>query len=170
MRKESWLVEPEMWDADQIIADLDAIRQFNPQRFEMEQLTAIIHEDTERHVCLGYKDLAWDEFWVRGQLSGFPTMPGTLMCEAAAQLANYYALKHGLYASRGGFLGLKGVRCRRIARPGERLFVMVKLLKIRGALLTCQFQCAVRKRLACAGVLIGGIFGWMNDHRCSMTE
>ena len=38
MRKGLWLVEPDLWDADHVIADLDAIRQYNPQRFEMEQL------------------------------------------------------------------------------------------------------------------------------------
>ncbi len=69
-------------------------------------------------------------------------------------------------------MGLKSVRCRRIVRPGERLFVMVKLLKIRGTLLTCQFQCAVRKRLVCDGVLIGGVFPWMKDqHRdCNLSK
>ena len=165
MRKGLWLVEPDLWDADHVMADLDTIRQYNPQRFEMEQLTAVIHEDSSRHVCAGYKDLAPDEFWVRGHVSQSPVMPATLMCEAAAQLANYYALKHDLYAAEGGFVGLRGVRCREIARPGERLFVMVRLLKIRGTLLTCQFQCAVRKRLVCEGTLIGGVFSWMEDQR-----
>jgi 3-hydroxyacyl-[acyl-carrier-protein] dehydratase len=78
------------------------------------------------------------------------------MCEAAAQLANYYVLKHKLYSCPGLFLGMNDVRYRRVVRPGERLFVMVKLLKVRGTLLTCQFQCVVRKRLVCDGVLIGG--------------
>lgn len=169
MRKELWIVEPNLWDADHVIADLDAIRQYNPQRFEMEQLTAIIYGDTDRHVCLGYKDLALDEFWVRGHASQSPIMPPTLMCEAAAQLANYYALKHKLYATQGGFVGLKNVRCRRVVRSGERIFIMVKLLKIRGTLLTCQFQCAVRKRLVCDGVLIGGVFRWMRDQRRDVT-
>jgi len=170
MRKHFWIVEPALWDADHVVADLDAIRQYNPQRFEMEQLTAVIYEDTDRHVCLGYKDLAMDEFWVRGHVSPTPAMPGTLMCEAAAQLASYYALKHKLYAAQGGFVGMKSVRCRYVVRLGDRLFVMAKLLKIRGTLLTCQFQCAVRKRLVCDGVLIGGVFTWMNGQRHDVTR
>jgi 3-hydroxyacyl-[acyl-carrier-protein] dehydratase len=165
MRKGLWLVEPDLWDADHVIADLDTIRQYNPQRFEMEQLTAVIHEDASRHVCVGYKDLAPDEFWVWGHVVPSPVMPATLMCEAAAQLASYYALKHKLYATEGGFVGLRGVRCQGIARPGDRLFAMARLLKIRGTLLTCQFQCAVRKRLVCEGILIGGVFAWMKDQR-----
>ena len=163
MSKESWIAKPSLWDANHVIADLDAIRQYNPQRFEMEQLTAVIYEDVSGHVSVGYKDLAIDEFWVRGQIVQPAVMPPTLMCEAAAQLANYYALKHQLYKAQGGFVGLRKVRCRGFARPGERLFVLAKLLKIRGTLLTCQFQCVVRKRLVCNGILIGGVFPWMNN-------
>jgi 3-hydroxyacyl-[acyl-carrier-protein] dehydratase len=165
MRKGRWLVEPDLWDADHVMAGLDTIRQYNPQRFEMELLTAVIYEDTSRHACAGYKDLAPHEFWARGQRLPTPMMPATLMCEAAAQLANYYALKHNLYAAEGAFVGLRDVRCRGIARPSERLFVMVRLLEIRSTLLTCQFQCAVRKRLVCDGILIGGVFSWMKDQR-----
>jgi 3-hydroxyacyl-[acyl-carrier-protein] dehydratase len=163
MRHNSWIIEPNHLDAQPVIANLETIRRYNPQRFEMEQLTAVIYEDTNRHVCAGYKDLTVNEFWVRCQTSPSPVMPPTLMCEAAAQLASYYALKHKLYATQGGFVGLKGVRCRRMVRPGDRLFVIAKLLKIRGNLLTCQFQCAVRNRLVCDGVLIGGVFSWIKD-------
>ena len=157
MSRPSWIIEPERLDSLEVVADLNAIRRYNPQRFEMEQLTAVIYEDAYRHVCLGYRDLALDEFWIRGNMPHAPVMPGSLMCEAAAQLANYYAVKHKLYASPGVFLGLKDVRYRGIASPGERLFIMAKLLTIRGAVLTCRFQCGVRERLVCDGVLIGGV-------------
>ena len=155
MRKDLWIIEPGQWDANHVIADLDAIRQYNPQRFEMKQLTAVIYEDNTRHVCVGYKDLTMDDFWVPGHMPHAPFMPGTLMCEAAAQLANYYALKYKLYTSPGVFVGLKDVRCRGVARPDERLFIMAELLKVRNALLTCRFQCVVREQLVCDGVLIG---------------
>lgn len=169
MPKKTWIVEPDLWDAKHVIANLDAIRRYNPQRFEMEQLTAVVYEDADQHTCVGYKDLAINEFWVRAHVSHAPVMPPTLMCEAAAQLANYYALKHELYAAQGGFVALKDVRCRGIVRPGERLFVLAKLLKIRGTLLTCQFQCAVRKRLVCDGLLMGGVFSWLNSQKVGAT-
>ncbi|MEZ6068897.1 MAG: hypothetical protein R3C10_01230 [Pirellulales bacterium] len=50
---------------DDCIADIDQIRRYLPQRFEMEQLSRIIHEDLERHVCVGCRDISDDEFWVR---------------------------------------------------------------------------------------------------------
>lgn len=165
MSRPPWIIEPDAWDAAPVIADLAAIRQYNPQRFEMEQLTAVVYADPAHHICVGYKDLTANEFWVQGYALKTPVMPPLLMCEAAAQLANYYALKHKLYAVQGGFVGLKNVRCRGIVRSGERLFVVAKLLKIRGALMTCQFQCAVHKRRVCDGILIGGVFMWMKDRQ-----
>jgi 3-hydroxyacyl-[acyl-carrier-protein] dehydratase len=33
------------FDLDRILADSEEIRRYNPQRFEMEQLTAIVYDD-----------------------------------------------------------------------------------------------------------------------------
>ena len=63
--------------------------------FEMEQLTAIVFDDVERGICVGYKDIGPDEFWVRGHMPGMPLMPGVIMCESAAQLCGYFVQRHG---------------------------------------------------------------------------
>ncbi len=42
-------------DENRVVADLEEIRRFNPQRFEMEQLTAIVFDDFDRKICAGYK-------------------------------------------------------------------------------------------------------------------
>ena len=39
MPRSSWIVSPEHWDTARVIADINTIRQYNPQRFEMEQST-----------------------------------------------------------------------------------------------------------------------------------
>ena len=61
-------------DFNNIVADIDAIRRVNPQRYEMEQLTAVVYESPEEHVCIGYKDIATDEFWIRGHMPRMPLM------------------------------------------------------------------------------------------------
>jgi 3-hydroxyacyl-[acyl-carrier-protein] dehydratase len=154
--KRALILEPSEYSLDHVIADTEEIRRHNRQRFEMEQLTAIVHEDRQRNICVGYKDLKPDEFWTRGHMPGVPIMPGVMMCEAAAQLASYYAHKHNLLAgSVVGFGGLKEVRFRGVVRPGERFVIVVHALKCRSTLLVCEFQCLVRENVVCEGVLMG---------------
>ena len=156
MPRRALILEPSEYDLDHVIADSEAICRYNRQRFEMQQLTAIIYEDRERRVCAGYKDLGPDEFWVRGHMPGTPIMPGVIMCEAAAQLASYFALKHHLLdAPVVGFGGLKEVRFRGVVRPGDRFVILVRALKSRSTMLICEFQCLVRQNIVCEGVLMG---------------
>ena len=112
-----------------VIANLDAIRQYNPQRFEMEQLTAVVYEDTDHHICVGYKDLAIESILGAGSCFVRSGHAANIDVRGGGQLANCYALRHNLYAAQGGFVALKDVRCRGIVRPGERLFVLAKLLE-----------------------------------------
>ena len=96
MVKSEFIIDPSLLDLDNPIADIEAIRELNPQRHEMEQLTAILHEDVERRACAALKEVTQDEFWVRGHMPGMPLMPGVLICEAAAQMCSYFAHKHRL--------------------------------------------------------------------------
>ena len=150
------ILDPSEYNLDHVIADIAEIRRYNRQRYEMEQLTAICYEDGKRFICVGYKDLGPNEFWIRGHMPGMPLMPGVIMCEAAAQLASYYTQKHKLLdAAVIGFGGLKDVRFRGVVRPGERFVVVAQLLKLRRSILTCRFQCLVRNSLVCEGELMG---------------
>jgi 3-hydroxyacyl-[acyl-carrier-protein] dehydratase len=54
-----------------------------------------------------------------------------------------------------GFGGLEEVRFRGVVRPGDRFVIVVRLLKVRRALLTCEFQCFVQQNLVCEGVIKG---------------
>jgi 3-hydroxyacyl-[acyl-carrier-protein] dehydratase len=121
----------------------------------MEQLTATCYENPERNICVGYKDLTPNEFWVRGHMPGMPLMPGVIMCEAAAQLASYYSQKYKLMEGIIGFGGLEDVRFRGVVRPGDRFVIVSRLLKLRRMIMTCEFQCFVNQNLVCEGVLKG---------------
>jgi 3-hydroxyacyl-[acyl-carrier-protein] dehydratase len=118
-------------DLTRVIADQDAIRRVNPQRYEMEQLTAIVYVDPAQHLIVGYKDVRHGEFWVRGHMPDFPLMPGVLMCEAAAQLCSYYVTSNMLMQGDFvGFGGMENVRFRNIVRAGDRLVLVGKATKI----------------------------------------
>jgi 3-hydroxyacyl-[acyl-carrier-protein] dehydratase len=151
------LVDPAALDLTRVIADLEEIRRYNPQRFEMEQLTAIVLEDPQQQLCVGYKDVTPDEFWVRGHMPGKPLMPGVIICEAAAQLSSYFVQKYDLMGcDMIGFGGLEEVRFRGMVRPGDRLIIAAKLLKVRrGAMIVCTFQAYVGENLVCEGKIKG---------------
>ena len=114
-----------------VLADKEAIRRILPQRFEMEQLDAIVHLDPVEGLIVGYKDVRHDEFWVRGHMPGYPLLPGVLMCEAAAQLCSYYISTHGLGAGDFiGFGGLENVRFRSPVHTGDRLILIGKGVRL----------------------------------------
>jgi 3-hydroxyacyl-[acyl-carrier-protein] dehydratase len=125
------ILDPEQVDLSRVLADRDGLRRVNPQRFEMEQLDAIVCMDPERQTIVGYKDVRADEFWARGHMPGFPLLPGVLMCEAAAQLVGYYVtvcgFKVGDYI---GFAGMENVRFRGMVRPGDRLVLIGKGVRL----------------------------------------
>ena len=155
MAKKELIIDFSEYDLNQVVADTEEIRRYNPQRFEMEQLTAICYEDPRRNICVGYKDLGPNEFWARGHMPGMPLMPGVIMCEAAAQLASYYSHRYKLMEGIIGFGGLEDVRFRGLVRPGDRFVIVSRLLKLRRSILICEFQCFVDRSMVCAGVLKG---------------
>ena len=145
-------------DFNHIVADIEEIRRYNPQRYEMEQLTAIVYDDPVRRICAAYKDVTDKEFWVRGHMPGMPLMPGVVICEAAAQMCSYFTQKHDLLggAKIVGLGGMEAVRFRDPVRPGDRLVVVCKQLKVRiGAIIVCKFQALVRESIVAEGQIKG---------------
>jgi 3-hydroxyacyl-[acyl-carrier-protein] dehydratase len=145
------------YDVNHVIADQEEIRRYNLQRFEMEQLTAVVYADADRGICAGYKDLTDKEFWVRGHMPIMALMPGVVMCEAAAQLSSYFAQKFDLLGCNVvGLGGLEEVRFRGTVVPGDRLVVVVERLKVRrGAMILCRFQGFVSEALVVEGKIMG---------------
>ena len=120
------------FDLNHVEVDREGIRKVNPQRFEMEQLSAIVYLNHKEGLIVGYKDVRHDEFWVRGHLPGYPLMPGVMICEAAAQLCSYYAVTSGLVEEGFfGFGGMTDVKFRGPVHPGDRLVVVATVTEIR---------------------------------------
>lgn len=157
MSVRQFILDPASLDFSNIIADAAEIRKYNPQRFEMEQLTAIIYEDLDRHICAGYKDVSQDEFWVKGHMPNLPLLPGVLMLEAAAQMCSYFSQRYDLLGCEMiGFGGLEDVKFRDPVLPGDRLVVICEMSKLRrGRLVITKFQGIVGDSLVVEGVLKG---------------
>jgi 3-hydroxyacyl-[acyl-carrier-protein] dehydratase len=143
-------------DLNHIIADKEAIRRVNPQRFEFEHLDAIVYVDPPQHLIAGYKDVGHDEFWVRGHLPGYPIMPGVLICEAAAQLCAFYFRTYKIMGGDFmGFGGLENVRFRGPVYPGSRLLLVAKATKVNRRQTICNVQGFANQTMVFHGDIIG---------------
>jgi len=155
--REDLIFDPASIDFDNVVADLETIREDNPQRYEMEQLTAIIFEDAEAGICAGYLDISEDAFWIRGHMPGMPLMPGVLMCEMAAQVSSWLVMSNNMMnGNKIGFGGIDEVRFRGMVRPGDRLLMTIKIIRHRpNRMLVSRFQGFVGTNMVVQGIIRG---------------
>lgn len=134
------LIDLDSIDLETLEADMDEVRECNPQRYEFEQLDGILHYDADKQCVVGVKNVTDDEFWVRGHIPDRPLMPGVLMCEAAAQLCSYYYKRTTETDDFVGFGGLDNVKFRAAVEPGSRLILVAKVKRIsrRHCVMDCQ--------------------------------
>lgn len=152
------IFDPVELSSKPLLSNRDEIQKFNLQRFEMAQLDGIVLLDPANHLIGGYKDVREDEFWVRGHMPGYPLLPGVLICEAAAQLCSYYHMACVRLDGAGDFVGFGGmddVRFRLAVKPGQRLYLIAKGVKIHRRQVTFNVQGFVDNQLAFHGTIIG---------------
>ncbi len=127
-------------DLNKIIIPIEEIRKFNPQRFEMEQLSGIIHLDHATLTAVGVKELTDHEFWIRGHIPGRPLMPGVIMLEAAAQLCAYVAHREMPEAGFIGFAKCDETRFRGAVSPPGKFYVIAQMTSMnrRRVVANCQ--------------------------------
>jgi len=145
-------------DLSKVLYDQAAVREFNPQRGEMEQLNGIIWSDPSMGQILGWRDIRNDEFWVPGHIPGRPLFPGVLMIESAAQLASLYTKK---YIGWKGFIGFGGVeecKFRQQVLPGCRMYLLGQKMSERHHRIVCRVQGVVNGGLAFEVSIVGQEF------------
>jgi len=142
-------------DLTQCQFDIEAIRKANPQRGHCEQLNAIVIASKEMGGLVARKDVRADEFWVPGHIPGRPLFPGVLMIGAAAQTAGFYTKT---YVGWDGFIGFGGTgetKFRAEVKPGDTLYLLVKLTWARHRRIACDAQGVVRGNLVFETTIIG---------------
>jgi 3-hydroxyacyl-[acyl-carrier-protein] dehydratase len=152
------LVDFSQIDLNRIEDDIEGIRKFNQQRFEMEMLSGIIKYDAPGGYVVAFRDASMQDFWVRGHVPGRPLMPGVLICECAAQACSYFYGRSANPSSPGrfmGFAGLEGVRFRGQVLPGDRLIMVAKLREAKSRISSFDCQGFVKGRMVFEGTING---------------
>jgi 3-hydroxyacyl-[acyl-carrier-protein] dehydratase len=137
------------------IFDKEAIGEVNPQRFEMQQLDGILWYDKKKCLILGYKDVTENEFLVRGHIPDRPLMPGVIMVEAAAQLLSFFVRKIYEVDAFIGFAGIDSAKFRSTVEPGNRLYLLGHLTKLKSRKYTASIQGIVGETMVFDTVVSG---------------
>jgi len=151
------LVDLSQVDLNRIEDDIEGIRKYNQQRYEMEMLTGVIRYDAQGGYVVAFKDAAASDFWTRGHVPGRPLMPGVLMCECAAQACSYFHGRSTGQARFMGFAGMEHVRFRGQVLPGDRLVIVAKVNQIKSRISTFDCQGFVKGQMVFEGAIQGVI-------------
>jgi len=111
---------------DAVVMDRQAIAQHNPHRGHMALLDGVVWISEDYTRMVGVKHVRADEFWTAGHFPQKPIMPGVLLLEAAAQLANVSFSLRRSHPCLAGFIRIKDASFREQVVPGDRLILLAQ--------------------------------------------
>lgn len=118
-------------DLSRVVMGQGKIEEVLPHRGQMAMVDAICHLDPAAMVAVGRHDVREDEFWVPGHFPGNPLLPGVLLVEASAQvcLICYKFCTPEIVSRLVVFGGIDKVRFRGAVRPGDRLYIIARMVE-----------------------------------------
>lgn len=149
------IVDPATLDLAHVEDDIEGIRKFNRQRYEMELLSAVVRYNAEEQYVVAYKNTSEQDFWVRGHIPGRPLMPGVLICECAAQTCSYYYGRSTGNDRFLGFAGMDNIKFRGQIVPGDRLVMVAKVREMKSRISAFDCQGFVNGRMVFEGTIHG---------------
>jgi 3-hydroxyacyl-[acyl-carrier-protein] dehydratase len=116
-------------DLNAVIADREKIARWNPHRGHMALLDAVVWQSPDLTRCIGVMHVKGDEFWVQGHFPGKPMLPGVLMVELGAQLANYLFNARTPTPSICALMAVDEASFRNPVFPGQSMYILLDSMK-----------------------------------------
>ena len=130
-----------------ISMNYDEILKMLPHRYPfllVDKITECVPGDYSK----GYKNVSFNEPFFQGHFPENPIMPGVLQIEAMAQCSAPILMTLDQYKGKFAlFAGIENAKFKNIVRPGDRLDMEIKLLKIKGPIAKCYAQAFVQGKL-----------------------
>ena len=129
------------------------IKQIIPQR-EPFLMIDKVEEYVPGESAIAYKNVDINEWYFKGHFPGNPVMPGVLIIESLAQTGAVAILS--MEENKGKnvlFGGIDKMRFRKIAVPGDKLKLEVKIIKSKGPIGIGEAIATVEEKVVAKGEL-----------------
>lgn len=125
------------------LLDIQEIEKWLPHRYPFLLVDRVV-EMEERKRIRTFKNLTRNEDFFNGHFPGQPIMPGVLQVEALAQSGGVLLMREKECRGKLAVLmGVEDVKFRRPVVPGDRLYMDVEIVKIKGRIGIVQARASV---------------------------
>ena len=140
--------------------DINAIKKLLPHRYPMLLVDAVTDYAVGEWIR-GVKNVSVNEPYFQGHFPHYPVMPGVLVIEAMAQLAGLLTILSGVAKPDGSqlvlFAGIDDARFKRQVMPGNKLAMMLDLVRASGGVGRFRARAEVGDNVVCEAMLLAAV-------------
>ncbi|MBI5892126.1 MAG: 3-hydroxyacyl-ACP dehydratase FabZ [Deltaproteobacteria bacterium] len=137
--------------------DINEILKILPHRYPFLLVDRIVEFESGK-MAKGIKNVTINEPFFQGHFPGHPIMPGVLLIEAMAQVGGILAFKSASVENKVVyFMGIDKARFRKPVMPGDRVELILNVIKNRGDIWVFKGEANVDGKLAAEAEIMATI-------------
>ncbi|HBO85022.1 MAG: 3-hydroxyacyl-[acyl-carrier-protein] dehydratase FabZ [Deltaproteobacteria bacterium GWC2_42_11] len=137
--------------------DINEILKILPHRYPFLLVDRIVEFEAGK-MAKGIKNVTINEPFFQGHFPGHPIMPGVLLIEAMAQVGGILAFKSANVENKVVyFMGIDKARFRKPVMPGDRVELLLNVVKNRGDIWVFKGEAIVDAKLAAEAEIMATI-------------